>query len=168
MDFKIVKTLALTGLMAAAVGFGLSHAQDTPKDPKDSARPAAKAPDIVGDWNGDWGMYIPPPKTGEQPEALKKMMYPQMCLPMTCKVEAMPDGKYQATFEGDAHGPYKYTIKMPGRTAGNVVLFQGSADLGEKDGGIFDWIGRATDKEFVGFFTSKGYTGTFRLTHPQK
>ena len=27
-----------------------------------------------------------------------------------------------------------------------------------------DWIGRATDKEFVGFFTSAYYTGTFNLT----
>jgi hypothetical protein len=53
---------------------------------------------------------------------------------------------------------------MQGRQAGDVVMFQGSADLGEKDGGVFDWIGRASSKEFVGFFTSRGYTGTFRLT----
>jgi len=33
---------------------------------------------------------------------------------------------------------------------------------------VFDWIGRATDKEFVGFFSSRAYTGTFRLTRAQK
>ena len=49
------------------------------------------------------------------------------------------------------------------RAVGEVALFQGTADLGEKDGGVFDWIGRANDEEFVGFFTSRGYTGHFRL-----
>ena len=52
---------------------------------------------------------------------------------------------------------------MQGRQAGDVVLFQGTADLGEKDGGILDWIGRATEDEFVGFYTSQEYTGHFRL-----
>jgi hypothetical protein len=160
---------ALSLLLAVIAGFGFSRAQDKPKETSDAPKAqAAAAPDIAGSWTGDWGMYIPPPKNGEQPAALKKMMYPEMSLKMDCKVEALADGKYQATFEGDAHGPYKYTIKMPGRQAGKVVLFQGSADLGEKDGGVFDWIGRATDKEFVGFFTSRGYTGTFRLTHLPK
>ena len=84
--------------------------------------------------------------------------------PPPAKVEELPDGKWQATFEGECGRPYKYTIKMQGRQAGSVVMFQGSADLGEKDGGVFDWIGRANDKEFIGFFTSKGYTGVFRMT----
>ena len=35
--------------------------------------------------------------------------------------------------------------------------------LGAKDGGVYDWIGRANEKEFVGFFTSAFYTGTFNL-----
>lgn len=169
MNRKSIKTIALTVLMAGAVGLGLSRAQDTPKETKEAPKAKVVAPPAVaGDWTGDWGLYSPPPKTGEVKPGLKKMMYPAMSMPMVCKVEATPDGKWQATFEGDAHGPYKYTIKMLGRQAGNAVLFQGSADLGEKDGGVFDWIGRATDKEFVGFFTSKGYTGTFRMVHPQK
>ena len=53
---------------------------------------------------------------------------------------------------------------MEGRQVGKVVMFKGTTDLGEKDGGIFDWIGRANDKEFVGFFTSGFYTGTFNLS----
>src|SRR5258708_4799613 len=126
----------------------------------------AVAPAVVGDWSGDWGMYSPPPKSGEVPAALKKMMYPETCKQMDCKVETLPDSKYQATFQGECGRPYKYTIKMVGRQAGGVVKFQGSADLGEKDGGVYDWIGRANDKEFGGFFTSPGHTGTFRLTRP--
>ena len=53
---------------------------------------------------------------------------------------------------------------MEGRQVGNGVMFKGTTDLGAKDGGVFDWIGRATDKEFVGFFTSGYYTGVFSLT----
>ena len=70
---------------------------------------------------------------------------------------------WHATFEGECGRPYKYTVKMEGRQAGGVVLFKGTADLGEKDGGVFDWIGRANEKDFVGFFTSAGYTGVFVL-----
>ena len=33
----------------------------------------------------------------------------------------------------------------------------------EKNGGVFDWIGRADGKEFVGFFTSATHVGEFRL-----
>ena len=43
---------------------------------------------------------------------------------------------------------------MEGRAAGKTVLFKGTADLGPKDGGVYDWIGRATEKEFVGFYTN--------------
>jgi hypothetical protein len=78
------------------------------------------------------------------------------------------DGTWQATFEGECGRPYKYTIQMKGRQAGEAVLFQGSVDLGEKDGGTFDWIGRANNDEFVGFYTSKGHTGNFRLARPKE
>jgi len=53
------------------------------------------------------------------------------------------------------------------RSAGKTVLFKGSADLGPKDGGVYDWIGRATDKEFVGFYTNAYYTGVFVLARPK-
>jgi hypothetical protein len=154
---RLITKLAALLVMTLVVCAGLVRAQDFKK-----TNPAAPA--VIGDWSGDWGMYSPPPKSGEVPAALKKMMYPETCKQMDCKVETLPDGKYQATFEGECGRPYKYTIKMMGRQAGGVIMFQGSADLGEKDGGVYDWIGRANDKEFVGFFTSQGHTGTFRLT----
>ena len=86
---------------------------------------------------------------------------------MTCKVTKVAEGKWEAVFEGNAGRPYKFVIKMPGRQVGAVAMFSGTTDLGEKDGGVYDWIGRATDKEFIGFFTSQGYTGSFRLTRPE-
>jgi hypothetical protein len=146
--------------LVAVTCISLTRAQETGKYTPKSTTPVNAA----GNWTGDWGMYSPPPKSGEVPAGLKKMMYPETCKVMDCSVVKMEDGKYQATFQGECGRPYKYTIKMLGRQAGGSVMFQGSADLGEKDGGVFDWIGRANDKEFVGFFTSQGYTGTFRLT----
>lgn len=143
-------------VLALLVGIGYSVAQNR----------VVKQPEVTGAWTGTWGIYAPPPLSGE-PAAPAKSDYTAQQRQMDCRVEALPDGKWQATFEGECGRPYKYTVKMLGRQAGNVVLFQGSADLGEKDGGVYDWIGRATDKEFIGFFTSQGYTGTFRLARPK-
>ena len=89
-----------------------------------------------------------------------------VCKNLTAKVERNGE-VWNAIFEGDCGRPYRYTIKMEGRQVGKAVMFKGTVDLGPKDGGIFDWIGKASDKEFVGFFTSAGYTGTFFLTRPE-
>ena len=125
---------------------GYATAQTTETKPQ--------TPDIAGDWTGTWATYSPaqgavPPK--------------DICKSLVCKVTSK-DGVWEATFEGDCGRPYKYTIKMEGRQVGKVVMFKGTTDLGAKDGGVFDWIGRANEKEFVGFFTSGYYTGVFSLT----
>ena len=86
-----------------------------------------------------------------------------MCAKLTAAIAQKGDA-WQAVFEGDCGRPYKYTITMEGRQAGGAVLFKGTADLGPKDGGVYDWIGRADDKEFVGFFTSGFSTGVFTMT----
>jgi hypothetical protein len=109
------------------------------------------APDITGDWQGVWGPV----------EKIASKDVPAMKL--DCHVVRKGDA-WQATFEGECGRPYKYTIKMDGRQANAAVLFKGSVDLGEKDGGVYDWIGRADGKDFVGFYTSAKYTGTFRLS----
>jgi hypothetical protein len=136
--------------LALAFGSAVAIAQTQPQTPqtKDSS------PDIAGAWTGTWGTYSPaqgttPPK--------------DMCKKLDAKVE-LKDGVWLASFEGDCGRPYKYSIKMEGRLVGKVVMFKGTTDLGAKDGGVFDWIGRANDKEFVGFFTSAYYTGTFNLS----
>ena len=116
--------------------------------------PAADRPDIAGDWTGTWATYNP--SQGAVPPR-------DICKSLGCKV-MYKDGVWEASFEGDCGRPYKYTIKMEGRQIGKVVMFKGTTDLGAKDGGVFDWIGRATEKEFVGFFTSAYYTGVFNLS----
>jgi hypothetical protein len=57
---------------------------------------------------------------------------------------------------------------MEGRQVGKVVMFKGTTDLGAQDGGVYDWIGRANEKEFVGFYTSAYYTGVFSLEKAKK
>ena len=114
-------------------------------------------PDIAGEWVGVWSAYNPAQGPGSEKELCKKL---------TCKVE-YKDGVWNATFEGDCGRPYKYTIKMEGRQVGKAVMFKGTTDLGAKDGGVYDWIGRATEKEFVGFFTSAFTTGVFNLSRPK-
>jgi hypothetical protein len=118
--------------------------------------PAAQTapPNIAGDWTGNWSSYNPA-KGAEAPK--------EMCAKLDARVAAK-DGAWEATFTGDCGRPYKYSIRMEGRLVGKVVMFKGSADLGPRDGGVYDWIGRATDQEFVGFFTSASYTGVFNLS----
>ncbi|NUQ71268.1 MAG: hypothetical protein HUU17_10650 [Chthonomonadales bacterium] len=167
--FGWMATTQLLSRPAAAQSDGrrLAAADTNRRGSLQQTRKAAPV-DVSGSWSGDWGSYTPPPPglRQAQPPGLGQAqppMYPDACKPMDCTVVKLGGGRYQATFAGECGRPYKYTIKMTGRTVGSSVLFKGSADLGEKDGGVFDWIGRATDKEFVGFFTSQGYTGTFRL-----
>jgi hypothetical protein len=125
--------------------------------PAPGQTPPQKAPDVTGAWTGVWGPYNP-----AQSATLAK----DKCKALDCQVVSK-DGVWQATFEGECGRPYKFIIKMEGRQVGNVVLFKGTTDLGAKDGGVFDWVGRATDKEFVGFYTSANYTGVFHLSRPK-
>ena len=122
------------------------------------APPAAPAPlDAAGDWSGTWSSYNPA-QASKPPQ--------EQCKDLRAKV-TNENGAWQAVFEGNCGRPYKYNIKMEGRQVGKAVLFKGTADLGARDGGVFDWVGRATDKEFIGFYTSAYSTGVFSLTRTQ-
>ena len=141
--------LVLFGFLFA-IGIGAATAQTPASQTKE------QPPDVTGDWTGIWWGYNPA-QAGGTPKAL--------CKGLSAKVESK-EGVWNATFEGQCGRPYKYTIKMEGRQVGKVVMFKGTTDLGANDGGVFDWIGRANEKEFVGFFTSASYTGTFTLSRP--
>jgi hypothetical protein len=136
----------VVAVLAVGLGLGSLRAEDGRKE--------VTAPAVTGAWTGIWGPYSPAPGAGLAKDKCKRL---------DCQV-VRKAGVWQATFEGECGRPYKYTIKMEGRQAGNVVLFKGTVDLGEKDGGVYDWVGRATDKEFIGFYTSAHYTGAFQLS----
>ncbi|MFN0087872.1 MAG: hypothetical protein ACKVX9_20940 [Blastocatellia bacterium] len=140
--------LFFTLFPAISLTVALAQTQGAPAQTK------AQAPDIAGAWTGTWGVYSPAQGTTPPKDICKKLD----------AVITQKDGAWEAAFEGDCGGTYKYAIKMEGRQVGKIVMFKGTTDLGAKDGGVFDWIGRATDKEFVGFFTSAFYTGTFNLS----
>ena len=111
-------------------------------------------PEIVGKWSGTWSSFNPAQATAQPKEVCKQL-----------DADVVRNGDvWVATFEGDCGRPYKYKISMNGRPAGGVVLFTGTVDLGAQDGGVFDWVGRATNGEFIGFYTSAYATGFFTLT----
>jgi hypothetical protein len=139
----------LSFVLIAGVGAALAQTQNP-----ETSQTKDPIPDITGAWTGTWGVYNPAQGTTPPKDICKKL---------DAKVERK-DNVWEAVFEGDCGRPYKYTIKMEGRQVGKVVMFKGTVDLGAKDGGVFDWIGRANDKEFIGFFTSSFYTGTFNLS----
>ena len=110
-------------------------------------------PDIGGKWSGTWSSFNPAQATAQPREVCKKL-----------DADVVKNGDvWVATFEGDCGRPYKYKISMNGRLASSVVLFTGTVDLGAQDGGTYDWVGRATNGEFIGFYTSAYATGFFNL-----
>jgi hypothetical protein len=143
----MLRTMCLV-MLAVSLAVAGGHAQTA----RSNTPPAP--PDISGKWSGTWSAFNPARATTPPKE---------LCALLTAAITKKGDG-WEAIFEGDCGRPYKYTITMDGRPAGNAVMFKGTADLGPKDGGVYDWIGRADAKEFVGFFTSSGYTGVFSLT----
>src|SRR5262249_49698246 len=92
-----------------------------PSQGSDERQPSQ--PNVAGAWTGTWGQY--PPEAGKNEKHKEPMR-------LDCIVVPKRDG-WEATFEGECGRPYKYTIKMDGRQAGQVVLFKGTTDLGEKD-----------------------------------
>ena len=146
----------LSFVLIAGIGVALAQNQN-PETQQSKDQAKDQAPDISGAWTGTWGVYNPAQGTTPPKDICKKL---------DARVERKND-VWEAIFEGDCGRPYKYTIKMEGRQVGKVVMFKGTVDLGAKDGGVFDWIGRANDKEFIGFFTSAFYTGTFNLSRPK-
>ena len=132
-------------IVMAAIGTGEAQGQ--------RGRAAQGPPDIVAKWSGTWSSFNPAKPTTQPQEVCKKL-----------DADVVRDGEgWIATFEGDCGRPYKYKISMKGRLSGGVVLFTGTVDLGAQDGGVYDWVGRATNGEFIGFYTSVYATGYFNL-----
>jgi hypothetical protein len=122
------------------------------------ARGPQGPPDIVGKWTGTWTSFNPAQATAQPRELCKKL---------DATVDKKSDTIWNATFEGDCGRPYTYKISLEGRLVGGVVLFKGTVDLGAQDGGVFDWVGRGTTNEFIGFYTSGYSTGYFNLKKTQ-
>jgi hypothetical protein len=133
-------------MLALTLGLGLAVAQ--------RGRGAQTPPEIAGKWSGTWTSFNPAQATAQPRELCKKL-----------DATVVRNGDvWVATFEGDCGRPYTYKINMEGRHASGTILFKGTVDLGAQDGGVYDWVGRATGGEFIGFYTSAYSTGYFNLT----
>ena len=141
-----MKTLLITVLLAAMPLSGDAQ--------QGRGRGPQTPPNVAGMWIGTWSAYNPA-RASTPPQ--------EQCAKLSANVVQKGE-VYEAVFEGDCGRPYKYTITMEGRAVGGVVMFKGTVDLGARDGGVYDWIGRAVENEFVGFYTSPAYTGVFNLT----
>jgi hypothetical protein len=142
---KTLLVLRCTVLAAAVAVAAPAHADS----------PDAAMSTVAGQWTGAWWAHPPAPMA---PRPLRQDCRQRLDCTVVCE-----NGQWRATFEGECGQPYKFTITMAGRQSGQAVLFKGTTDLGEENGGEYDWIGRAAGDEFAGFFTSSEYAGEFRL-----
>lgn len=150
----VVETGAIERAMTAESSSGSRS-----KDRKTSAAAEAEAPRVEGDWTGQWT----PSNAGNASTARG-----QGRKEIACAVEGNGPGLWRAIFKGESGHAYEYTVEMEGRLEGGAVLFKGSTNLGPENGGVFDWLGRATDKQFVGFYSSAHFTGVFVLKRAPK
>jgi hypothetical protein len=140
--------IAMTLALAVTLMSTLVHAQTQGR-----GRGPQGPPDITGKWTGTWTSFNPAQPTAQPRELCKKLD----------AVVARAGEVWTATFEGDCGRPYAYKISLEGRLVGGVVMFKGTVDLGAQDGGVYDWVGRGTAGEFIGFYTSGYSTGYFNL-----
>lgn len=88
---------------------------------------------------------------------------------LSCLVTAKADGQWEGKFTGTCDRQFAYEVKMDGRRDGETILFTGKADLGEKDGGLYEWTGRIAGDKFMGEYKSDaGKTGKFEMKATKK
>jgi hypothetical protein len=81
-----------------------------------------------------------------------------------CVARQLDEQNWKATFSGYCNRQFLYEIEMKGRKDGDKVVFEGQADLGEKDGGVYRWTGHLAGDAFVGQYTSaSGKKGEFQM-----
>jgi len=143
----------------ATVAGALEHTRVRPRGRGKKLAEAEHPPQVAGRWVGEWTPSNAADSSLARGEGRKEIV---------CVVEARSEGVWHATFEGESGHAYRYSVEMEGRLEGGAVIFKGATDLGAENGGVFDWVGRASDEQFVGFYTSSYYTGVFSLKRAKK
>jgi hypothetical protein len=106
------------------------------------------APDTVsGLYQGDWYGPNPDRSLGE----------------LDCSIARKDAETWDATFSATFGGFGEYDVSLEGKRVDDKVVFEGSIDLGETSGGVFDWTGEIVGDQFNGSYTSKFINGTFRM-----
>ena len=87
---------------------------------------------------------------------------------LSCIAERVDDQTWRAEFTGYCGREFAYEVTMAGKRDGKKVVFAGSADLGDEDGGLYDWTGEIDDDQFTGkYFSSAGKRGGFTMTRDE-
>ena len=83
---------------------------------------------------------------------------------LRCSLNQLDGERWEGKFTGYCDRQFAYEVAMQGRRDGSAIQFNGEADLGEKDGGVFRWTGRIVGEEFVGeYHSTAGKTGKFQM-----
>lgn len=83
---------------------------------------------------------------------------------LRCVALHVEGDRWEATFSGYCNRQFVYEVKMQGRQVGETINFTGKADLGDKDGGIYTWMGELANDRFKGSYRSaSGKTGSFEM-----
>ena len=128
--------LATAVILAAVLSGGCAH-----------LREGESAVMVSGSYDGDW--YGP---NAERPLG-----------ELSCTIVRRDRETWDAVFFASFGGFGEYDVRLEGRRVGERVVFDGSIDLGETSGGVFDWTGEIVGERFTGTYTSRFISGTFRL-----
>lgn len=82
---------------------------------------------------------------------------------LTCTATPSGPDSWNALFAATFGDYGEYEVPLEGKREENKVVFGGSVDLGEADGGVFDWSGEIVGDDFTGTYTSRFINGSFRM-----
>jgi hypothetical protein len=83
---------------------------------------------------------------------------------LRCLARHVAENSWEATFAGYCNREFLYEVRMQGSKEGEKIVFKGEADLGEQDGGVYQWHGEIQGRSFLGLYTSaSGKKGEFKL-----
>lgn len=87
---------------------------------------------------------------------------------LDCTITAKGEDAWDAHFVATFGEVGEYEVPLEGKRTEGKVLFGGAVDLGESEGGVFEWTGEIVDEVFNGEYTARGYTGTFKMTKTER
>jgi hypothetical protein len=86
------------------------------------------------------------------------------CKELRCAAKHVEGENWQATFTGVCSREFCFEVKMNGVRKGDKIVFAGETDLGEQNGGVYNWAGEIVGDKFTGKYTSTaGKDGTFEM-----
>jgi hypothetical protein len=86
------------------------------------------------------------------------------CKELRCAAQRVEGEKWQATFTGVCSREFSFQVKMNGIRKADKIVFEGTTDLGEQNGGVYRWSGEIIGQKFTGKYKSDGgKEGTFEM-----